>query len=143
MAVLAAMTITDTGPAWLLVLPTAVAISAAWWLSADVLEDARRAETPDDVVRDDPTASRGDARLRSLRINLMSLTDERVQRLHTSLVALIDDQLAVAYGIDRLAQPERARAVLGDELAEFAASPPPTGISFRHVERIVTQIERL
>ncbi|MGB0112695.1 MAG: hypothetical protein WBP59_05705, partial [Ilumatobacteraceae bacterium] len=45
--------------------------------------------------------------------------DGNLERLHASLVELIDDQLLSAHQIDRHADPAAARAALGPQLSEF------------------------
>ena len=41
------------------------------------------------------------------------------------LVDLVDDQLRAAHQIDRVEDPDAARAVLGDELYAFVGDPGP------------------
>lgn len=141
-AILLVLVATDTGPAWTLVVPLALALAALWWLVADALERAQ----PGDATAFDPADDgrvRSDARTRSLRISLMSLNENRLDRLHASLTELVDEQLAVAYGIDRATQPDDARSVMGEELHDFVNDPEARPLSFRRLERIVSRIEGL
>jgi hypothetical protein len=82
------------------------------------------------------------AALRS-RITYGSGDAEASERLHATLVRIIDDRLRTEHGIDRRSQPEAARAVLGDELLAFADEPTGSRRSGRRrdLERIVTLIE--
>jgi hypothetical protein len=140
--VLVVLVVTDTGPRWTLVLPVVVAFAALWWLLADALQHADPGETTAAGPADDPRI-RSDARTRSLRISLMSLDDHRRDRLHATLTALIDEQLAVAHGVDRATQPEEARALMGEELHDFVSKPAGPSLSFRRLDRIVSAIEGL
>lgn len=67
------------------------------------------------------------------------------ERLHASLVAIVDDQLRVVHEIDRRTDPAAARAVLGPELTAFVdAAEPPTALGRpRDLDRLLTRIEQL
>ena len=63
--------------------------------------------------------------------------------LRATLVRIVDERLRTEHGVDRHAQPDRARAVLGDELYAFtteAATVRRHGRR-RDLERIVALIE--
>lgn len=64
-----------------------------------------------------------------------------------TLTALVEDRLRLAYGIDPDGEPERARALLGQRLAEFLYAEPGPGRerppSGSELATIVTEMERL
>jgi hypothetical protein len=71
-------------------------------------------------------------------------------RLRPSLVVLASGLLASRRGIDLVREPDRARAVLGEEAWEIVRPDrsPPTqrlgaGIDEAHLERIVSALERI
>lgn len=88
-----------------------------------------------------------DHRLMSLRNGIAygRVNDASVERLRTALVELVDDQLRTVHGIDPIADPDGAAAVLGPELAELVADPSTARhlTRSRDLDRIVTLIERL
>lgn len=45
-------------------------------------------------------------------------------RVHAILLRCIDDRLAVRHGIDRITQPDLARAVLGSAICAYIDAPP-------------------
>ena len=68
-----------------------------------------------------------------------------VERLHATLVGLIDDRLMAKHRVDRHTDPDAAKAILGDDLTRFA-NDPATASSLTRVatlERLVTLIEQI
>ncbi len=68
--------------------------------------------------------------------------DALAAQLHTTLVRVIDDRLASHHGLDRGAQPEQARALLGPELSAYVSTPYPR-TSRRHLNDLLSRIEAL
>jgi hypothetical protein len=67
------------------------------------------------------------------------------ERLHGSLVEIIDDQLMAAHQIDRTSDPDAAATAMGSELARFV-DDPAARVSLpgtRELDRILAEIERL
>jgi hypothetical protein len=64
-------------------------------------------------------------------------------QLRATLVRLVDERLRAEHGVDRHHDPERAKAVLGDELYAFTTDPTGTRRHGRRkdLERIVSLIE--
>lgn len=95
-----------------------------------------------------PEAKPGDdPRVRSLRSGIVFSRSRSnySERLHRSLVDLIDDQLAFAHGLDRANNADAALAVLGPELWAFVhdARADDSVLDPDDLGRIVTRIEQL
>ena len=142
--VVAVMYATDMAPNLVMVIPALVATAVVLGVVVELARLAtQRPAGP--VAAVSSSTPRVDARIRSLRFNLRSMRDVRAERLYQLLVDLIDDQLVSAHGVDRRAEPERARALLGSELQAFVDDPGKARVLKRlpRLERIVTEIERL
>ncbi len=73
-------------------------------------------------------------------------TDPQVvaERVHETLVRVVDDILASRHGIDRERDPQAARQVLGDEVAHYLDQPPHYRRSrFQRMPSLLTRIESL
>lgn len=73
-------------------------------------------------------------------------TDPQVvaERVHQSLVRVVDDMLASRHGIDRLQDPQTARQILGDEVADYLDRPPRYRRGqFQQLPSVLTRIESL
>lgn len=56
---------------------------------------------------------------------------------------IVDERLRLKYGIIRAAEPDRARAIIGDELWRFLAEPPARGITPQQIAAVVARMEDL
>lgn len=142
-AVEAVLLVTDTGPDVWLVAAIVLAIGAGTWMAASTAGSVARPATAPAVQQ--PSAERPDLRTSALRQAVSgSGTDVRhAERVRRQLVDLVDDHLADVHGIDRATEPERARDVLGPELARFVDEDAPTALTARRLDRIVGIIERI
>jgi hypothetical protein len=86
-----------------------------------------------------------DWQVAALRSRIAYGSDDRAadELLRATLVRIVDERLRTEHGVDRLRNPERARAVLGDELYGFTTEPAgaPKHGRRRDLERIVSLIE--
>lgn len=139
------MIVSGMGPDVLLVATVAATIGVGAWIVVDTAE-AVPSVVPMVGARQEPT-HRVDRRVTRLRSGLaLGQTDTlSAERLHTNLVAIIDDQLRAVHRTDRAIDPAAATAIIGPELAAFIDDPaartslPGPG----DLDRILTQIERL
>jgi len=144
-AVEAFMIVTDMGPQLTLVTAACALAGAGIWLLVSVGREAVRYETVSEPHQPPVT------RLPDLRITLLRQglsygrhDDQIPEPMHASLVASIDDELAVSHSIDRAADPTAARAVLGDDLMEFIDAPAEArSLRLEELAHIVTLIERI
>lgn len=140
------MIVSGMGPDVLLVAAVAAAIGVGAWFIVDTAEAVPPVAPIRAAARQQPE-HRVDRRVTRLRSGLAhGQTDSlSAERLHASLVGIIDDQLRAGHHVDRSADPATAAAIIGPELVRFiedpaarAALPGP-----RDLDRIITQIERL
>lgn len=137
------MIVTDMGPHLLLVAAVCAVVGTVIWLLIAVGHRAVRYETVSEPHRPLPI------RLPDLRITLLrqglsyGRQDNQIpERMYESLVTLVDDELAATHGIDREAEPDAARAIIGDELMRFIELPDAArSLGLEDLERIVTLIE--
>jgi hypothetical protein len=118
------MVVADTGPDVVLVAALCVLIGVGLWFISDVMSST--VESTDLVTGMTPaTDPATDRRVMRLRSGLVwgRHDDTSLERLRASLVELVDDQLRSAHQIDRIEDPDAARAVLGDELFAFVDDP--------------------
>lgn len=118
------MVLTNMGPELVLIAALGALIGSSIWFAVDLDSSVvRSAALP--LARVNRSARSTDARLVTLRWDLDygGDDDRRSQRLHQTLVELIDDQLAVAHGISRSGDPAAANEILGRDLARFVADP--------------------
>jgi hypothetical protein len=140
------MIATGMGPDVLLVAAAAATVGVGAWLVVDTAESIPSVSPIASTAPQQPE-HRVDRRVTRLRSGLAHGQTDRVsaERLHTSLVVIIDDQLRAGHQIDRHADPAAAAALIGPELTRFIDDPtarislPSTG----QLDRILTQIERL
>jgi len=92
-------------------------------------------------------AARSDRRVTRLRSGLAYGRPDGVtlENLRLSLIELVDDQLRAVHRIDRAADADAARDVIGDELDAFVNDPEAaaTLLQPRSLDRILTLMERL
>ena len=140
------MIVSGMGPDLLLVAAAAATIGVGVWIVLDTAEAVPSVASIGAVVRQEPV-HRVDRRVTRLRSGLAhGQTDSlSAERLHTSLVAIIDDQLRAGHQVDRVADPAAAAAIIGPELASFIDDPTARQAlpGTRDLDRILTQIERL
>jgi hypothetical protein len=139
------MIVTDMGPRLPLVTATCALAGASIWLLVSVGREAVRYETVSEPHRS-PVERLPDLRITLLRQGLSyGRHDDQIPApMHASLVASIDDELAVAHGIDRVADPAAARAVVGDDLMRFVDAPDEArAMHLEELAHIVTLIERI
>ncbi len=145
-AVIVFMMLSGMGPEVLLVAALGALVGLGVWALGE-LADA----TPTTGVsilgrRGDPVA-RADRRVERLRSGLAHGRPDGVmlERLHDTLVEVVDDQLRVEYQIERSDDPDAARLVIGDELQAFIDDPdaPATLLRPDRLGRVLTMIERL
>ena len=140
------MITTGMGPDVLLIAAVAATVGTGVWLVVDTA-DSVPSMAPIGSTAPQQFEHRVDRRVTRLRSGLAHGQTDRLsaERLHTSLVAIIDDQLRAGHQIDRHAEPTAAAALIGPELAGFIDDPgarislPSTG----QLDRILTEIERL
>ena len=141
-----AMVALDMGPEPLLVAAVVtVAASTVWCVRSLALTTVDISQPV--VAVANPPAPGADSRVRALRSSLVlgRTPGGDTDRLHATLVEVIDDQLQHAHGVDRQLQATEAHALLDPELRRFVEHPDaaPELAAASHVQRIVTLIERL
>ncbi len=140
------MIVSGMGPDVLLVAAATATIGAGVWVVIDTA-DAVPSEAAISGAAVREPVHRVDRRVTRLRSGLAhGQTDSlSAERLHGSLVAIIDDQLRAGHQIDRSVDPAAADAVIGPELAAFIGDPAArTALpGARELDRILTHIERL
>jgi len=140
------MIVSGMGPDVLMVAAGAAVIGVGIWI---VIETAGTvaAPIPNDATSRQEPEHRVDRRVTRLRSGLAHGQTDRLsaERLHHSLVDIIDDQLRAGHQIDRNLDPAAANTVMGPELAVFA-DDPAARVSLpgtRELDRILTRIEQL
>ena len=140
------MVLAGMKPAVLLVAALCGLIGGVVWFLVDL---AKVVLDPTDVIpaRPEPEpVGRADRRVMRLRSGLAyTRNGESLDRLHTTLVELVDDQLRAVYQIDRHVDPVGARAVLGDDLSTFVVDPNAARRLTRpsEVDHVLTLIEQI
>jgi hypothetical protein len=65
-------------------------------------------------------------------------------QVHATLVPIVDERLLARHGIDRAAEPERARALMDPKLTAYVENPPqPRRSQLAYLSDIITRIEDL
>ncbi len=145
-AVVVFMVVSGMGPDIALVAALGVLLGLAVWFLAEVA-DATPTTAASTVGERGVRGPRSDRRVERLRAGLAHGRPDGVmlERLHTNLVDIIDDQLRAAHQIERVEDPSAARSVLGDELQSFIDDPnaPATLLRPDRLDRVLTLIERL
>lgn len=147
LAINVAMIAVGMGPNLLVVAALVGLIGVAGWTVAELV-DATPPTAPIDATTQLAPPSRGERRVTRLRTGLASAGPDGpvFERLHESLVEVIDDQLRVVHQIDPASDPEAARAVLGEELHAFVhdgATATRELARPRRLDHILTLIEQL
>ncbi|MFK3981076.1 hypothetical protein ACI2K4_11945 [Micromonospora sp. NPDC050397] len=74
------------------------------------------------------------------------LSDARAryaQGVHPDLTELVDERLRQRHGLTRAGEPDRARALLGEQVWKFLHDPPKRTPAPRDLAAIVAQLEKL
>jgi threonine dehydrogenase-like Zn-dependent dehydrogenase len=140
------MIVTGMGPDVLLVAAAAASIGVGAWIVVDIAE-ATPSVAPIGAAAPRQPEHRVDRRVTRLRSGLAHGQSDQfsAERLHGSLVEIIDDQLMAAHQIDRTSDPDAAATAMGSELARFV-DDPAARVSLpgtRELDRILAEIERL
>ena len=139
------MAVADMRPRVLLLGAAVGGAAIALWVAVDLAAATRPAQWYP-VVEAPSAGYTSDARISTIRMRIQSAADHGSNgtRLHAALVELIDDRLFAEHGIDRFEDPNRARAVLGDELMRFAESPASRELADqRTLAHLLSLIERI
>lgn len=144
--VVVAMSVAGFGPNVWLVGAVCVLIGVAIWFGYDLAESA--IGSPEASVELAPPSAVGsDRRVMRLRSGLAYVhrNGSSFEQLHASLVDLIDDQLRSVHHIDRIADPDAARAVIGNDLSTFVENDQTANelARPRHLDHILTLIEQI
>jgi hypothetical protein len=144
--VLASMIVSGMGPDLLLVSALIATVAIGAWVLADTA-DAVADTAPSTAAPRSAPPPEGDRRVKQVRTGLAYGRTDGLsrERLHASLVDIVDDRLRTAHQIDRATRPDAARALLGADLAAFVEAPePPDTLSRpRDLDRLLTRIEQL
>lgn len=138
------LVVTDTGPDIPAVTALGLTIGAAWWFVRDVGSTACRPRPA--TAGPPPLEHRPDLRMTTLRQALAYGDNDHylTERVHATLVAVVDDELRATHGVDRRGDPGAAAAILGPDLVRFVDDPDAAAsMTTRSLTRIVTLIEGL
>ncbi len=140
------MIVTGMAPDVLLVAAVAATIGVGVWIVVDTAETVPSVASISSDAPPEPV-HRVDRRVTRLRSGLAHGQNDSLsaERLHASLVAIIDDRLSADHQIDRNVDPAAAAAIIGPELTRFI-DDPTARVSLpgtRELDRLLTQIERL
>jgi hypothetical protein len=141
----AATAILDLRPRPALVVLLVVAGFAFVWLLEDVAGDRHDLDIAAPRARVVPRWGL-DPRFLRLAASLRPPHDPQLiaVQVHATLVPLVDERLRAHHGIDRAAEPARARAVMHPALAAYVEQPPqPRRNLNAYLSDIVTRIEDL
>lgn len=140
------MVVAGMGPDVILVAVIGVFVGVGVWFTIELVGAAPGSTGPSTATTEPPTP-RTNRRVMRLRAGLANGRPDGVSltNLRSNLVGLIDDQLECAHHIDRAADPDAARAVLGDELTAFVEDPDSARVLTepRSLDHILTLIERI
>ena len=139
------MVLTDMGPNVPVVAALGVLVGFGVWFLAGLGDLVPMTDVQ--AAAASPPMERTDRRVMRLRTGLVfgRHDDTSLDRLWESLVELVDDQLHAAHHVDRVEDPDAARAVLGADLFEFVGDPT-AAIQLgrpRELDRILTLIEHI
>ena len=140
------MVVSGMGPDLLLVSALVGAVAVGAWALADAADAVPNA--PPTVAAPQSTApTRDDRRVKQVRSGLAYGRNDGLsrERLHASLVDIVDDQLRSSHQVDRSSDPAAARDLLGPDLAAFVDAPTPPDVLSRprDLDRLLTRIEQL
>ncbi len=140
------MSLLDMGPEIMLVAALGAFTGATIW-SVRSLSDTTKGPQPTPRAFAPPRAAGADSRVKSLRTGILfgRTMSGYADRLHETLVEVIDDQLVHAHGIDRFTEPAAAADVIGPTLAAFVSEPEAAALmtDTKEINRIITLIEQI
>ena len=139
------MIVTGAEPT-VLVLAVSGLVGVVLWFIADLAEVALDSSEVDFERSGPEVVARTDSHVMHLRSGLAYTHDDAaLERLRSSLVELVDDQLAAVYHIDRVTDPDGAALVLGQDLSSFVDDPHSAGRLARpsQVDQVLTLIEHI
>ena len=98
---------------------------------------------PDAATRDGlvTATTRWDNRLSWVR--LQNDKGQFARSVQPRLIELVDERLRVRHGVVRVADPVRARALLGEQLWAFVTTPVPKNPTPRELAGLITLMEAL
>ena len=138
------MLATDMGPSLGATTALGLLVGATIWFMAEIGPTAARPRPA--TVGPKPPEHRADLRITTLRQALAYGGNDYylAERVHTSLVDVVDDELRATHGIDRQRDPDAAAAILGPELCRFVGdSDVAATMTAQSLARIVTLIEEI
>jgi hypothetical protein len=140
------MIVTGMGPNVLLVAALGVLVGVGLWFVVDLSDVAVGSDTTATRQVRQPDL-RAERRVMQLRSSLATGRPDRpaLVNLRATLVELIDDQLRAGHDVDLATEPDRARAIMGDDLYGFVVDEDSAAMlaSPRGTDQILTLIERL
>jgi hypothetical protein len=140
------LVVSRSGPAVLLIAALCGLVGVVMWFIADLAEVVLDSSDVDVEPSAQEFVGQTDRRVMRLRSGLAyTRDDESLERLHATLVELVDDQLEAVHHIDRAVDPEGASAVLGPDLTTFVDDPHAAHRLARpsQVDRVLTLIEQI
>lgn len=138
------MLATDMGPSLGATTSLGLLVGATIWFMAEIGPSAARPRPATVGVK--APEHRADLRITTLRQALAYGGNDYylAERVHTSLVDVIDDELRATHGIDRELDRAAAAVILGPELCRFIDDPEAAAsMTARSLARIVTLIEEI
>lgn len=138
--------VSRSGPAVLLIAALCGLVGVVGWFILDLAEVALDSNDVDLQPSGSELIGITDRRVMRLRSGLAYTRDDAsLERLRSSLIDLVDDELRAVYHIDRARDPEAAGAVLGPDLSSFVEDPHSASRLDRpsEVDRVLTLIEQI
>ena len=138
--------VSRSGPAVVLIAALCGLVGVVGWFILDLAEVALDSSDTDFQPSGSELIGITDRRVMRLRSGLAYTRDDAsLERLRSSLVDLVDDQLRAVYHIDRARDPGGASAVLGPDLNSFVEDPHSASLLDRpsEVDRVLTLIEQI
>lgn len=140
------MVVSDMGPRVVLVAALGGLVGVGLWFFSDLADVAVGATGVSAGPVSGPAVG-ADRRVMQLRTGLAYGRPDRASltQLRAALVELVDDQLRTVHQVDRVDDPDGARAVIGDDLYAFVDNADSAGMLTepRKVDQILTLIERI
>ena len=134
----------DMGPSLGAMTALGLLLGATIWFMAEIGPSAAR---PRPATAGPKTPEhRADLRITTLRQALAYGGNDQylAERVHTSLVDVVDDELRATHDVDRERDPAAAATILGPELTQFVDDPAgAAAMTARSLAHIVTLIEEI
>lgn len=138
------MIATDMGPNLVATTVLGVLVGATIWFMAEVGPTAARPRPA--AAGPGRSSQSADLRITTLRQALAYGGSDHylAERVHSTLVDVVDDELRATHGVDRAHDPTAAADILGPELTRFVDDPESaTRMTAPGLTRIVTLIEQI